>query len=162
MRWLIGLLLLVNLGCASTTHAPLTASADELYLQYDGGFEVWSNGSLIATGPGWAGLQDHVGCSPAARKHAEAAESEGGFSMAYRILGGGLALGGVGAFVGGVANFDDKDGRWVWVGAGLSSVALATVFAVLGRHKQVQANGNAVDALNYFNDAVYADAGQCR
>jgi hypothetical protein len=92
-----------------------------------------------------------------AREHAAAARADGrralGFSIAGGLLGG-LALGG---FIG----LADDEHRWVWLGSGLGSAAVGLVFAGLGRLERNRANGHAVDAINYYNDAVGSLGATC-
>ena len=45
--------------------------------------------------------------------------------------------------------------------AGLGTAALAIVFSGISRIMGNSANGNAVDALNYYNDAVGSIGGNC-
>jgi hypothetical protein len=46
--------------------------------------------------------------------------------------------------------------------AGLGGAITGVVLAAIGRHEKNVANGHAVDAMNYYNDAVGSLGGTCQ
>jgi hypothetical protein len=145
-------------GCAeSTSYVPRVVARGEVTLRYRDGFEAWAGGVPIARGLRWRGLESYVGCVASAREHAAAAANAGdraiGFSIAGGILGG-LAIGGLIGVI-------DEGHRWEWLGAGLGSATLGAIFAGSGRLYRNRANGHAVDAINFYNDAVGSLGATC-
>jgi hypothetical protein len=143
-------------GCtyAPSLHAPRYARARELVLTYDDGYVLSAGGRPVAKGYGFEGLTSFVGCVPAARAHARAAEADGAAVVPLQGVGATVAVGGLGG-LGGIA-FLGKNGSTAAAlllgGLGVQVLGLALVAA--GAQAKVGANGHAVDAMNYYNDAV--------
>jgi hypothetical protein len=145
-------------GCAeNTAYVPRVVARGEVTLRYDGGFEAWAEGRRIARGLRWRGLSSYVGCVPPAREHAEAAAASGERAVGLSIAGG--VLGGLA--IGGLIGVIDENNRWAWLGAGLGSAVLGAILAGTGRLEHNRANGHAVDAINYYNDAVGSLGATC-
>jgi hypothetical protein len=146
---------LLSAGCttARSAYAPTRTAPGELTLRYDSGFEVRSDKGVVAHGPGYYGLADFVRCVPDAARHAKAAQADGtgayllsGFSIGFAIAG----LGGLGGLY-----YNHKDDTamagLLLAGLGVEVIAVALGAASLGA--KTKAHGNALDAVNYYNDA---------
>ena len=151
-------------GCtfAPSIHAPKYVAEHELVLTYDDGYVLSAEGRQVAKGYGYEGLTEYVGCVPPAREHAVEAESNGAAAVPLQIAGGVLAFVGLGGLTG--LGFIDSNGG---LAAGLLLGGFATQLVGLalvaaGAQAKVNANGNAVDAMNYYNDAVGSHGGSCR
>ena len=152
----IALLLLA--GCAeNTAYVPRVVARGEITLRYDGGFEAWAENRRIARGLRWRGLAHYVNCVPQAREHANEAAKAGDRALGLSIAGG--ILGGVA--IGGLVGVVDEANRWAWLGTGLGTAVLGAIFAGTGRLARNQANGHAVDAINFYNDAVGSLGATC-
>jgi hypothetical protein len=158
MKWL-PLLLLVACQPAMTMYPPQVLARGELALEYDGRFSMTSEGKTVARGLAWNGLSRFVACSDRARPLAEAAESDGakayGFAIAGGILGG-ASLGALGAFAS-----PDPTTRLAILGSGVGVAILGTVLAALSHRYKNHANGQAIDAMNFYNDDVGSWGGSC-
>ena len=146
---------------ATTAVRPQQAAPGELTLRYDGSFELWSGAGKIAKGPRYAGLTDFVNCVPDARRHAEAAEASGRRS---RVLAGfsiGLATGGLGGLAG-LAFRDKNDGAMAaFLAGGLALEVVAIALGATSISARRDAHGNALDAVNFYNDAVGYSGSSC-
>jgi hypothetical protein len=146
-------------GCAvPTAYVPRTVARGEITLRYRGAhFEAWAGGARVARGLRWRGLSNYVGCVREAKSHADEARDAGaralGFSVAGGVLGG-LALGGLLGTI-------DETNRWDWFSAGVAAGGLGLIFVGVGRLSRNGANGHAVDAINYYNDAVGSLGATC-
>lgn len=160
-------LLLASLGASSagcsgaTVYQPRLLARGELALQYADGFELYAGGKLVTRGHSYRGLDRFVACVPEAKHHAEEAQSEGSAATAFSVLGGVLA--GVGlASLGGLYFYERDDAAmWGILGAGLGVEALAVTFAAVSRGAKRRAHGNAIDAMNYYNDRVGSLGATC-
>lgn len=163
-RRLVPFLALACAACstAASSYHPVRVLPGELTVHYDEGFEI-SAGRTRLTGSAerYAGLADFVGCVPAAREHAEAAQSLGttvgvlkGFSIAFSIGGlGGLA---------GVAFKGKDDGAMAGLLVAGIAVELAAVALGAGSlGAKSHAHGHALDAVNLYNDAAGSLGGAC-
>jgi hypothetical protein len=167
--FVLGLTAALATGCAATSssYMPQVVARGELTLRYDGGFEMWSGGRKVASSWGWGGLPEYVRCVPQAEEHARAARRDGRFSVMMSAMGAALAtaaLGGGIALAGALgAGLDPKQEPSVYplVGAALGVAVVATLFAGMARLKKNSANGHAVDAMNYYNDAVGSLGATC-
>jgi hypothetical protein len=166
MRPFVGIAMMALLtGCATSGasgYRPTRAEAGELTLRYDDGFQMWNGPQLVSSGPRYEGLAKFVRCAPKAKDHAETAESWGLTSTVLSSLSIGLAVGGLGGLAG--LYFDSKDDK-VMAAFLLSGLALEVGAIVLGGTSiaaRTQAHGNALDAMNYYNDAVGASGETCR
>jgi hypothetical protein len=151
---------LMGCGHATTSYPPQLVARDELVLRYDDAFEMWGGGRLVARGPGYEGLPQFVGCVPKAKEHALQARDEANTSTVYA----GLAIGLGTAALGGLAGFAFKDKpttQGIIFGAGISSGVLGIIFGALSRQGRNNANGHAVDAMNYYNDEVGSQGKKC-
>lgn len=150
-------------GCGSgvTRYPPQAVAQYELIPRYDGGIELWAAGQPVAEGYRYSGLTNFVGCVPEARAHASAAESDGGTAVGLSIAGGVLA--GVGlAGLGGVAYKDTNTTAMAgFLISGIAVEVLAVTLAAIGRAHKTSANGHAIDAMNYYNDAVGSQGRRC-
>lgn len=148
--------LAVGTGCtyAPSVHAPRFARSRELVLTYDDGYVLSAGGRPVAKGYSYEGLSSFVGCVPAARAHAEEAEADGSAAVPLQVTGTILAVGGLGGLAG--IHYIDRDGKaaagLLLGGFGLQVLGLILVGA--GAQAKVSANGHAVDAMNYYNDAA--------
>lgn len=153
---------LLTPGCfGSTLYQPQVVARGELTLRYHNGFELWAEGRRVARGLGYRGLPEYVGCVPAARQHAEGAVRDGRTATAGIILGasfGALSLGGLS----GVAIDRDLGTTfWAITGAGLTLAVSGAIFAGVARLYRNRANGQAVDAMNLYNDSVGSLGATC-
>lgn len=155
--------LLAGCGSGLTTYNPQLRAQGELTLRYDNGFSMSAEGKEVASGLSWGGLSDYVECVPKAKKHAESAERAGGAAIALSWIGAGIGVASLGS-LGALAIYDKKDPEPALqiLLAGLGGAITGVVLAAIGRHERNVANGNAVDAMNYYNDAVGSRGGTCR
>jgi len=144
-------------GCATTTYAPRVVARGELTLQYDHGYKMNAGGERIASGLSYSGLDRYVRCVPQAHTHARAAQSAGRTAIALSILGGVIGASGLIGIVG----LADSDHLGAWVGGGLGLGAVGLTLAGLSWRFKNHANGNAVDAMNYYNDSVGSLGASC-
>jgi hypothetical protein len=151
-----------SVACSGATiYQPRLLARGELALQYADGFELYAGGKLVTRGHSYRGLDRFVGCVPEAKHHAEEAQSEGSSATAFSVLGGVLA--GVGLASLGGLYFYERDDAMMWgiLGAGLGVEALAVTFAAVSRGAKRRAHGNAIDAMNYYNDRVGSLGATC-
>lgn len=155
------MLLAVNTGCgASTQYTPALVARGELTLQYHDRFELWAAGHRIAHGTTYRSLVPFVACVPAARAEAVAARESGESGSVYTGLGigfGTLALGGLG----GLAFQNKPVVLGSFIGGGILSGLIGIVFGALARSSKNDANGHAVDAMNFYNDELGSRGGSC-
>jgi hypothetical protein len=144
-------------GCAETHYVPRVVARGELTLRYHGAYEMWAGGQKVSQGLGWSGLAGYVGCDEHAREHAKQARSAGRAALGLSAVGGTLGVLGLG----GLAGLADTDHQWQWLGSGLAVATVGVVLAGIGRAMRNQANGHALDAMNYYNDSVGALGATC-
>jgi len=147
----------LHAGCATSRYQAAVVARGELTLRYDDGFEMWAAGQRVSHGLSWRGLEHHVRCVPQAQKHASSAASSGGAAVAFSTLGVIFGAGGLMA-IGGLV---DEPNRWQWIGAAAGSSVLGLIFALTSRALRNSANGHALDAMNYYNDAVGSLGATC-
>lgn len=149
-------------GCGSglTLVSPSTLAPNELTLRYDSGFEVWSPQGKVAEGVSYEGLADHVYCVPEAHRHAREAEAAGATATGMTISGVVLAVGGLGG-LSGLAYQDEPDTMAAIFITGITVEVIGLVLAAVGRSYKTDANGHAVDAVNYYNDSVGSQGRSC-
>lgn len=152
-------MLLAGCGSGLTMVEPRVLAPNELTLRYDNEFQVWSPQGRVATGVRYDGLTDYVDCVPKARQHAEEAEGAGNTAVGLTAAGITLAFGGLGGLAGLASDDPQVMGALLLGGVGVEVLAL--VLTAVGRTYKVDANGHAVDAVNYYNDAVGARGGRC-
>lgn len=148
-------------GCGGTVYAPRMVARGELVLRYDNGFELWGGGQRVAAGLRYRGLPEYVQCVPEAHRHAQEARRSGTMAVTLSALGatfGVLALGGLSGLL-----YLDRDTTvaGALLGSGVGVAAIGTFFAGFGRMNRNAANGHAVDAMNYYNDAVGSLGATC-
>lgn len=144
-------------GCATTQYAPQLVARGEITLGYDGGFVMRAEGKTIASGLSYRGLPGYVACVPEAHRHAKSAQSHGGAAIALSVLGVTLSL----ASLGGLVGLADTDHQWAWLGGGLASGVVGLTLSSISWREKNQANGHALDAVNYYNDAVGSLGASC-
>ncbi|MGI5862463.1 MAG: hypothetical protein ACOX6T_10465 [Myxococcales bacterium] len=152
--------LIAAAGCAApaTIYRPARAAPTELTVRYDDGFEVWAADAPVARGLRYEGLEQAVRCVPEAKRHAEAASRSGSAASVLSGFSIGLAVGGL-AGLGGFA-FEDDRVTAAFLVSGVVLEALAIVTGAQSLSQKAKANGHALDAVNYYNDAVgYSGAG---
>lgn len=154
--------LLAGCGSGMTQYTPQLRARGELTLHYDNGFSMTAEGREIASGHSWGGLTEYVKCVPKAKEHAEAAESSGSAAVALSWVGAGIGLGSLGSLAGLSVYDKDPNLAGAILGAGVFAAVTGVVLAAVGRNQKNVANGHAVDAMNYYNDAVGSYGGTCR
>ncbi|HZS37684.1 MAG TPA: hypothetical protein VFF06_12695 [Polyangia bacterium] len=155
----LAVIALIASGCATTEYQPQLVARGELTLRYQGGFEMWGGGRRVARGLGWSGLPEYVRCVPQASDQAQKAARDGTLSTALSITGGIFGVLPIGALIGFGVDYPDHVG--IWLGTGVGMAVLGVVLAGFGRKLKNSANGHAVDALNYYNDAVGSLGATC-
>ncbi len=152
------LALVVTSGCATTQYAPQLVARGELQLGYDGGFVMRAEGKPVTSGLAYRGLARYVACVPEAHKHARSAQNHGGAAIALSVLGVTFSL----ASLGSLAGLADPQNQWTWLGSGLAAGALGLTLSAVSWREKNQANGHAIDAMNYYNDAVGSLGATCQ
>jgi hypothetical protein len=151
------------LGCTSATtrYTPVVIAQGELVVRYDDGFELWAAGQPVATDPRYRGLPAFVRCVPYAHRHAQAARAAGTRALAFSVTAGGLAVAGLGGLAG--LAFKDRNNTVMaaFLLTGIGVEVLGAVFAGLARASRLSAMGHAIDAVNYYNDAVGSTGRSC-
>jgi hypothetical protein len=150
-------LVILLMGCVSTQYAAQVVARGELTLQNRDGLEMRAAGRRVARGLSWNGLDRYVGCVAEAREHAVAARHNGRASTALAVLGGTFGV----LALGGLVGFADRDHLWQWLAGGVGSGTLGAIFAGTSHLLRNRANGHAVDAMNYYNDAVGSLGATC-
>jgi hypothetical protein len=157
--WRAAALALAVAGCAHpTAYVPRAVARGEVTLRYRESYVAVAGGHPIAQGISWNGLAHYVGCVPESRRHAAVAQSAGraarGLSLAGTVLGA--------AAFGGLAGLVDRKHEWPLLGAGVGAAVVGVSFAASSRLLRNRANGHAIDAINYYNDAVGSVGATCR
>jgi hypothetical protein len=151
-------------GCAatSTRYEPGVVARGELTLRYDHGFEMWGGGKRVARSLQWRGLAPYVRCVPLAEENARRAGASGTTAIAAAVLGGLFAGAGVAVGVVGAAESPhDTAHELEFLGIGVGLAAVGTLWGAVGRAQRNAANGQAVDAMNFYNDAVGSLGATC-
>lgn len=159
---IVGLSAALLAGCGSglTMVQPRVLGPHELALQYDNEFQIVSPEGMVASGVRYSGLTSYVQCVPKAAEHALAAEVSGNAAVGLTIAGMTLGIGGL-AGLAGLAYQDKPDLMTGLLLGGLGAEVVGLVLTAVGRSTKVDANGHAVDAVNYYNDAVGSRGGRC-
>lgn len=144
-------------GCATSQYGASYIAHGELIVHYQDGISLAAGDRPIANSPRFDGLADFVRCVPAAHQQARAARKAGTAGLVLSILGG--SLGGLGAA--GLVGLTDSDRRWQWLSSGLALAVSGAVLASVGRLLRVEASGRAIDATNFYNDAVGSVGKSC-
>ena len=157
MKRALLVLALAAAGCGGKTgYVPKVVAHSELTMRYDDGLEIWTGHRMLTKAPGFEGLTHHVRCVPRAREHAEQAESDGATAIGTGWAGGVIGVLGLGGLAG-LAFLGEEDGEvkaYAILGSGVAVGLIGVVLAGFSRNLKNSANGHAVDALNYYNDAV--------
>lgn len=159
---IVGLSAVLLGGCGSglTVVQPSVVAPHELTLRYDNEFQIYSPEGEVATGYRYDGLADYVHCVPEALKQAEGAQSAGNAAVGLTISGIGLGVGGLAGLAG--LNYSNKpEVMWGFLLGGLGAEVVGLILTSVGRRMKVEANGRAVDAVNFYNDAVGSRGGRC-
>jgi len=150
----LALLLWMLTGCAGTTaYLPRATAPGELTLGYDDGFVMQADGRPVAEGYRWENLEPYVSCVPEAREHASQASSSGTRAVVLSWMGGAFAVGGLGGLSG--LAFTERAPQLAasLVLGGLALEVVGLTLAIVGYDSKASANGHAVDAMNFYNDA---------
>lgn len=151
-------LTLSGAGCATTTYAPEIVARGEITLRYQQRrLELVAGGRPLSHGLLYNGLPEYVRCVPEAAHHARAAKESGRGAVALSILG---AVFGVSTLVG-FYGFYDKENLVPWLLGGVGLGVIGTTLAGLSHRFKNHANGHALDAVNYYNDAVGSLGATC-
>jgi len=150
-------LLVLLAACVSTQYTPQVVARGELTLRNHDGLEMHAGGRRVARALSWNGLDRYVGCVTQAHEHAVAAQRNGRTSTAFAVIGGSLGI----LALGGLAGFADRDHLWEWLAGGVGSGVVGAIFAGTSQLLRNRANGHAVDAMNYYNDAVGSLGATC-
>ena len=144
-------------GCATTTYVPDVVARGEITIRYDSGFELVAGRQHLTSGLTYKGLADYVRCVPEAARHARSAQANGRGAVALSVLGGVIGVSGLGGLYG----LYDQNNLWPWLLSGVALGAIGTTLAGLSHRLKNHANGHAVDAVNYYNDAVGSLGATC-
>lgn len=158
---LISLCTALATGCATTAYRPSRTPPGELALGYDGVLQVWTADRRVAQAPAFDGLPEFVACSPEARRHAEAAHSEGSRASIFSFTSVGLAVVGLGGLSGLALEHRDERAMAALLLGGIAVEIAAVAIAGSSLAARVKAQGNAIDAVNFYNDAVSSRSGAC-
>ena len=151
-------------GCSSThtSFIPSRLANNELVLLYDGRYKMATTSGFATGGYQYPGLTSFVSCVPPAAAHAQAAESWGDAVIPLQAAGITLAVGGIGGAAG-IAYLDkNKDLATGLILGGIGAQVLGLILVSIGAQAKYNANGNAIDAMNYYNDAVGSRGGYCQ
>ncbi len=150
-------------GCAPamTGYSPAHVGPAELTLRYEKGVQVYSGRQHLTEGPVYRGLASHVRCVPKAYEHARYAEKHGRARRGLAWSGGAMGVASLGGLSGFAFLEDEPKTAFALLGAGLGVAVLGIVLASASRSAGNQAHGNAIDAINYYNDAVGSVGGSC-
>ena len=150
-------------GCAHSEHVPQVVARHELILRYPGHLVIDAGHEPLTEAPRFSGLASFVHCVGPAHWHALQAEWHGQRALALSGIAIGLAAAGVLGYalvgVGAAAGSDN----WVAVPllAGLIASSGGIMTAWFARWDVLRAHGNAVDAVNYYNDEIGSWGGRC-
>ncbi|XXT17508.1 hypothetical protein WME94_45495 [Sorangium sp. So ce429] len=152
-----------HLGCTHghTRYTPRVVARGELTASYDDGFTLWAGGQQVAESYHYDGLERFVRCVPEAREHARQASQSGRSATTLSTLGVVLGVGSLGGLSG--LYFHDKDeaAMGAILGMGVAVAATAVVLGALSRPAKERVHGHALDAMNYYNDAVGSLGATC-
>lgn len=154
MRRVATAMLVFSCGCAQTFYPAQHVSPDELVLGQDGGLRLVSGEQTIAREPTWSGIEGRISCDERAVQHARAARRHGRRARALAIAGGVLGVASLAAFAGIPFIRRDPSTAGAIIGSSLGVGMIGLSLSLGSRQQRILANGNAVDAMNYYNDAV--------
>lgn len=164
MRWVVTFATAAVLasGCAKSQYVPYGLDPGELYVSQSGALRIADANGTVALEPGYAELVARVGCDPNADEHAREARRHGRATKALGYTGAGMGIASLAAFAGIPFIHDEpkKAGAIIGTSIGIGLVGLA--LALGSRRHRVKANGHAVDAVNYYNDALTRPGARCQ
>lgn len=146
------------IGCASTQYAPQVVARGELTLRYEGGFQVYAGQNKLSSGLTYPRLTEYVRCVPQAQEHARRARSSGLGAVTTAVLGGLFGASGLIGLVGLV----DQDRIGLWLGSGFALSTVGLTLSIVSWRLKNHANGNALDAVNFYNDSVGSLGATCQ
>lgn len=164
----ISLFAVLLCSCAQSTYVPQSVAQGEIALRVRGsGFEMWAGGPargrrVARTATGYAGLDRYVECIPEALKHARLARAFGRGGQAASGMTTIFAAAGISLFIAHVVLSYGPDGDPHGLDRGtltLGGLGIATALTAIPLYNQ--ANGNALDAVNYYNDKIGSAGGSC-
>lgn len=150
-------------GCSYTHYTPQLLARGELFVRTGGyrGVQLWAGGKRIAgETTGYAGLPVYVKCVPNALRHARKARQFGISAITLTSLASASLLAGVvhQAVTSSFAPNTLEPDQNLTVFYGLASIVLLlTRDFILWPH----ATGHAIDAHNFYNDAIGSLGGTC-
>ncbi|WP_437620651.1 hypothetical protein [Sorangium sp. So ce1151] len=152
-----------HLGCTHghTRYAPRVVARGELTASYDDGFTLWAGGQKVAESYHYDGLERFVRCVPEAREHARQASQSGRSATTLSTLGVVLGVGSLGGLSGLYFHDENEAAMGAILGLGVAVAATAVVLGALSRPAKERAHGHALDAMNYYNDAVGSLGATC-
>lgn len=148
---------LLPTGCATTSYAPSVVARGEITLRYGNRFELVAGQKPLTHGLLYKDLPEYVRCVPEAARHARQAQQSGRGAVALSVLG--AVIGVSGLF--GLYGLYDRDNLLPWLAGGVSLGIVGATLAGLSYRLKNHANGHAVDAVNYYNDAVGSLGATC-
>ena len=152
----------VSSGCAKSYYVPYGLEAGELYVTQDGGLKIADANGTVALEPGYAELVARVGCDADADEHARQARRHGRVTRGLGVTGAAMGIGSLAAFAGIPFIHDEPKKAAAIIGTSLGIGLVGLGLALGSRRHRVQANGHAVDAVNYYNDALTRSGSRCR
>jgi hypothetical protein len=133
----------------------------ELTVRYEGRMRVYAGSQPLTQAPVYEELEEHVQCVGPARIHARQARVAGHARRGLAWAGGTLGVAGLGG-LGGLALLEsDPRSAFAILGLGIGFAALGVTLAAISRTQGHASHGHAVDAVNYYNDAVGSLGGHC-
>ena len=144
-------------GCATTSYTPTLVARGEITLRYENRFALVAGQKPLSHGLLYKGLPEYVRCVPEAARHAQQAQQSGRGAIALSVLGAVLGVGGLGGLYG----LYDRDNLLPWLAGGVGLGIVGATLAGLSYRLKNHANGHALDAVNYYNDAVGSLGATC-
>lgn len=156
LSYLIAFLLL---GCASSYYPPQNTAQGEITLRMrPTKLEVFAEGKQIASSWTYSGLNNYVKCVPQADRHSRKSSHFGRasvFATTLSFLTNASAIGFTAAAI-------VDTGYWrEWTGAAVGGYVFSTAMMITARFLKDHADGHAIDAVNYYNDAVGSIGATC-
>lgn len=164
--WILSAVMLSS--CAQSRYIPQSVAQGELALLVrSSGFELWAGGPVqgqrvARTATGYAGLERYVACIPDALKHARLAHAFARGGQAASAMATLFAAAGMSLFVAHVVLGYQPDGDTHGLDRGtltLGALGIASTLTAIPLYNQ--ANGNALDAVNFYNDQLGSAGGSC-
>lgn len=136
---------------AVSQYAPVRGLPGEIQWSYRDGLVAARDGQEVATGATWSGLEDALRCVPEADQYASGVSGRA-------TAGGVLRWTGLTAMVGGSAAsmallIDDTENAGTSLAVLGTSLLGGALMWAIGQATTVQADTDAIDAVNAYNDA---------